>query len=58
MADQSRMTPRTGGEVIIEALKLYWFGGQPEAALKIIGIVTDWREDQALVATAGQDGAI
>jgi hypothetical protein len=52
------MTPRTGGEVIIEALKLYWFGGQPEAALKIIGIVTDWREDQALVATAGQDGAI
>ena len=56
MTGKFETTPRTEGDLIIEGLKLYWFGDRA-LGLALIGIVTDWREDKAMMATAGQDGA-
>ena len=51
---------KTEGDVIMQGLRLYWGVGcrqDVKAGLAIIGIITDWREDQKLLALAGQDGA-
>jgi hypothetical protein len=53
----------TEGDMIMEGVALYWEGVfekvplKTNAGLDIIGLVLDWREDQAMLKTVGSDGA-
>lgn len=50
--------PRTYSGEMMRALDLYWFGGQPDVAMQIIGILMEWRAECSLLAMTGEDGAL
>lgn len=48
----------TADDVIMHALDLFWFKGEQQLARQLLCLITDWREDQALMQKTGEDGAL